>query len=171
MEDPESLTWIRENTFPFIDVPEEERCCVEGCRSRKTIRNFTCLEGVWKVKNNCKHRKVCIYHYNHDLKLNPRKPSKKRKRVKTRMFERKTKRRKRKSKIYICCIFGCQKEASVRKFSCLKGKWVLKEGRQNKRENKICNWHYMIDRTSRDIENRRSETDGLTLLLCASLFV
>jgi len=193
MEDPESRTWVRENTLPFINMYEEDRCCVENCKSKKSIRNFTSLKGVWKVKNNCKHRKICFHHYNHDLKLNPRRSSRKRKRVlppkpvKVIEFEPPVKKRKRKlnievdttyfpdpdffAKTDLCCIIGCQRDVSVRKFSSLRGKWVLKDGCENKRKNKICHWHYMEDRRAREIKNRLSETNGLTLLLCASLFV
>jgi hypothetical protein len=179
MQNPESKSWIRENSLPFTNVPEEELCCVENCKSKKSIRNFSSLLGDWKVKGNCKHLKVCVHHYNHDLKFNPRNHVKKRKRkipIKVLKFERRPKRRKLKIEINtepevdLCCIFECKRDASVRNFSSLKGKWSLKNGYQKKIKKKICNWHYIEDRKT-FIEKKCPEPNKLSLLLWASLVV
>lgn len=44
-------------------------CCIKGCRSEKSCRNFSSLRGNWEIKKNFPHLKICSHHYNHDFKL------------------------------------------------------------------------------------------------------
>jgi len=75
LTEPDSLSWRNLNLLPQSPYVKEDQCCVFGCKAEKTIRNFKSLWGKWKIKEDVKHRKVCSYHYNHDLKLFPREHS------------------------------------------------------------------------------------------------
>jgi hypothetical protein len=71
-----------------------ELCCIIHCSNQMTIRNFRSLNapaGFWKLKNESiphfehdpenTHLKICVEHYNEDLKLFPR--SKRKRKYKT----------------------------------------------------------------------------------------
>ena len=83
------------------NVDKLEKCCISGCENKSTIRNFRSLNaqvGHWKIKNELQSiydedaenslLKICVEHYNADLKQFPRAKRKKkykRKKVESKM--------------------------------------------------------------------------------------
>ncbi|KAG2386479.1 hypothetical protein C9374_002223 [Naegleria lovaniensis] len=59
-------------------TPANPICCIDGCSRQSSIRNFSCLQGVWQVKlehansPNIEGLKICTTHYNEDLRQHPR---------------------------------------------------------------------------------------------------
>ncbi|KAF0975952.1 hypothetical protein FDP41_005279 [Naegleria fowleri] len=59
-------------------TPVNSICCIDGCSRPSSIRNFSCLQGVWQVKlehansPNIEGLKICTTHYNEDLRQHPR---------------------------------------------------------------------------------------------------
>jgi len=83
LTNPESRKWIKENNKDINKgklILNKDTCCI--CFSKKSIRNFSSLKGEWKRRHYI-HKKICNYHYNHDLSLFPRKRIRKRKRKNT----------------------------------------------------------------------------------------
>lgn len=151
MSSPQSKRWKEENLkYAIAKYEKEETCCILGCKSEKSIRNFKSLKGVWKVKENT-HRKICVFHYNHDLKIHPRR---KRKRITETQKPTMVTRKRRKlsnTDVFLslenekCCIERCSEFASVRNYSSLRGTWELKRTAKNRDTKKICNNHYLKD--------------------------
>jgi hypothetical protein len=80
---------LNKNNAPGLDL-----CCITHCSNPMTIRNFRSLnapQGFWKLKTESiphheldpenTYLKICVEHYNEDLKLFPR--SKRKRKYKT----------------------------------------------------------------------------------------
>ena len=70
---PLSNAWIKQNSDRANQNQRArniDTCCVKGCLSKKTIRNYKSLKcGIYNVKRGHPHCKICAYHYTHDLQL------------------------------------------------------------------------------------------------------
>lgn len=68
---------------------KQRTCCIKNCNKKVSIRNFSSLlgskNGYWEIKDEYKNlqtedathkMKICVDHYNKDLKLFPRNPLK-----------------------------------------------------------------------------------------------
>ena len=142
---PQSTTWKRENSLSYSLYQKNEQCCIKNCKSKKSIRNFSCLKGKWQVKTYCNHKKICVFHYNLDLKENPR----------------------RRSKRHKCCIIFCDKKASDKNIYSLNCAWKMKDGNFKK----ICEWHSKKDKERYEFQTGNKNMNGIELLLAASYFV
>lgn len=143
---PRARKWIRIHMEEEgIQLPIFQMCCVYGCKCKKTIRNGSCLQGNWMFKPNHPHGKICIYHYNSDLRQYPRNifPSKGRRRFKVIRDPNYQPTAPISTFDTSCIIMNCTRPSSKFNVASLKNKWEYKKTHPHRF---ICNNHYIIDK-------------------------